>query len=62
MEEIVMRLELLSDRIALALDRFSLHRIDAHQLGDLVLDLPHHRMLRVHVAALAGAIFRIIDR
>ncbi len=59
-EEIVVRLELLADRVALALDGLALVRIDADQGGDLRLDQLDDRLVGIEVAALAGAEFGIV--
>src|SRR5690606_32278904 len=53
MEVVVMRLELLADRVTLPLDRFTKSRDDSHQFGDLGLDVSHRLVQRIEVAALA---------
>src|SRR3546814_7992625 len=57
---VVMRLELLADGVALALDRLAAGRIDGNDSGDLPLDGAHRRRARIEVAAFAGAEFRVV--
>ena len=58
----MVRLELLADRVALALDGLAMERVDAEQAGDLRLDPLHDRIERIEVAALAGAEFGVAGR
>jgi hypothetical protein len=56
---VVMRLELLADFINLALQRFPVPRINAHQRADATFHLFDERIIRRKVAAVAGSEVRV---
>jgi hypothetical protein len=58
-EEVVMRLELLADGVALPLQRFRKRGREAEEVGDAMVDLVDQSIGRSQVAGLAGAEFRI---